>query len=155
MYFSHMVCIQVLCWEHPWISTKNSYLWSEFKCVCTQFPSLQPPPFHIKVCTLHFYRNLALVRKKYCCSYGPSFLISCSPVLLRMFFICNLASFFIYWALSLAASKDRILRFFIKLSVIVVMSQILFFIIAFWEKEVNVLAKKIRGGNAFRNLIQM
>lgn len=49
-------------------------------------------------------------KKKYCSS-GPEFSIFDSPFLLRVFFICNLALFFIYWALPPAASRDRILSF--------------------------------------------
>ena len=58
------------------------------------------------------------------------------------FFICNLASFFIYWALPPAASKYRFLRFFLKISVTLVMSQILIFIITFWDEEVNVMGER-------------
>lgn len=57
--------------------TKNSYVWNEFRCMCTEFPSATS----ISCKSLHtaFLQEPSFNKKKYCCAYGPSFLISFSP----------------------------------------------------------------------------
>lgn len=92
-------------WIQVYMYNVSSTLATSTSCKSLHTAFLQEPSFN---------------KKKYCCMYGPSFSIFVSSFLLHAFFTCNLASFFVYWALSLAASKDRILSFFIKFLLMVI-----------------------------------